>query len=58
MSGLSTKCASRQNQWATFGSVCTTDGTVSIVLADDGGDVYPAEVGADAIRAVRTNLGC
>jgi hypothetical protein len=46
------------NQWATFGAVCTTDGTATVVLADDGGDVYPAIVGADAIRAVRTSLVC
>ena len=46
------------NAWATFGAVCTTDGTASVVLADDGGDVYPAIVGADAIRAVRTGLVC
>jgi len=46
------------NQWAPFGKVCTTDGTATIVLADDGGDVYPAEVGADAIRAVRTGIVC
>ena len=46
------------NQWATFGTVCTTDGTATITLADDGGDVYPAIVGADAIRAVRTGIVC
>jgi hypothetical protein len=46
------------NQWAGFGAVCTTDGTATVVLADDGGDTYPAVVGADAIRAVRTNLVC
>lgn len=46
------------NQWATFGAVCTTDGTATITLADDGGDAYPAEVGADAIRAVRTGIAC
>lgn len=46
------------NVWVAFGSVCTSDGTATIVLADDGGDVYPAEIGADAIRAVRTTLVC
>ena len=46
------------NQWATFGTVCTTDGNATIVLADDGGDKYPIQVGADAIRAVRTGLIC
>jgi len=46
------------NQWATFGSVCTTDGTATIQLADDGGDVSPVKVGADAIRAVRTSFLC
>jgi GDSL-like Lipase/Acylhydrolase family len=42
------------NQWATFGTVCSSDGTATITLADDGGDNYPAIVGADAIRAVAT----
>jgi lysophospholipase L1-like esterase len=46
------------NQWATFGTVCTADGTATITLADDGGDVYPAIVGADAIRAVPTGISC
>ena len=46
------------NQWAVFGAVCTTDGTATIVLADDGGDVYPAIVGANAIRAVRLSFIC
>jgi hypothetical protein len=46
------------NQWAPFGTVCTSDGTATITLADDGGDVYPAIVGADAIRAVPTGLVC
>ena len=46
------------NQWVTFGAVCTSDGTAQVVLADDGGDVYPAIVGADAIRAVRTSYVC
>jgi lysophospholipase L1-like esterase len=46
------------NQWAPIGSVCTTDGTATVTLADDGGDVYPVIVGADAIRAVRTGIAC
>jgi hypothetical protein len=46
------------NARATFGAVCTTDGTATVTLADDGGDIYPAVVGADAIRAVRTSLAC
>ena len=46
------------NQWASFGAVCTSDGTATIVLADDGGDAYPAQVGADAIRAVRQSIVC
>jgi len=46
------------NQWATLGTVCTSNGTATITLADDGGDVYPAEVGADAIRAVSTGVAC
>lgn len=46
------------NQWATVGTVCTTDGTATITLADDGGDAYPAIVGADAIRAVPTGIVC
>jgi hypothetical protein len=46
------------NAWATFGAVCTTDGTATITLADDGGDTYPAIVGADAIRAVHTGIAC
>jgi hypothetical protein len=45
------------NQWAEFGIVCTTDGTAQVILADDGGDVS-AIVGADAIRAVRTQFLC
>jgi lysophospholipase L1-like esterase len=42
------------NQWVTFATVDTWNGTATVVLADDGGDAYPVEVGADAIRAVRT----
>lgn len=46
------------NQWATFGAVCTSDGTAGVIIADDGGDAYPAQIGADAVRAVVTNLLC
>jgi hypothetical protein len=46
------------NAWATFGTICTTDGTATIACADDGGDAYPAQVGADAIRAVHTGIAC
>jgi lysophospholipase L1-like esterase len=47
------------NQWVVFAtSVCSDDGTASIVLADDGGDVYPAQVGADAITAVAVSGPC
>jgi hypothetical protein len=46
------------NAWATFGTACTTNGIMTIVLADDGGDVYPVIVGADAIRAVPTGIVC
>ena len=46
------------NAWANFGAVCTTDGNATIVLADDGGDQYPLQVGADAIRATVTGIVC
>lgn len=46
------------NVWVTFGSACTTDGAAEITLADDGGDSYPKQVGADAIRAVPTSYLC
>lgn len=46
------------NQWASFGYVCTTDGTATIVLSDDGGNPSGSLVGADAIRAVRTGIVC
>jgi lysophospholipase L1-like esterase len=46
------------NQWATFGDVCTSYSSVQVTLADDGGDPYPEQVGADAIRAVLTGLAC
>jgi hypothetical protein len=38
-------------------AVCTSDGTASILLADDGrGGTYPYQVGAVAIRTVRLNI--
>jgi hypothetical protein len=46
------------NQWAYIATVCSGDGTESIVLADDGGNPTTAIIGADAIRAVRTSLTC
>ena len=46
------------NQWATVGAVCSTDGTATAVLSDDGGDVYPIQVGADAVRLVRLSVLC
>jgi hypothetical protein len=46
------------NAWVSFGTVCTGDGNATIFLADDGGDRYPIQVGADAIRAVRTGILC
>jgi hypothetical protein len=46
------------NQWAAIGYFCTSDGTVDVTLADDGGDTYPAVVGADAIRAVHVTGPC
>lgn len=46
------------NQWANFGYVCTTDGTATIVLSDDGGNPSGSIIGADAIRAVRTGIIC
>jgi hypothetical protein len=41
-----------------FGGVCTSDGTATIVLADDGGNPSGSIIGADAIRAVRTGIAC
>lgn len=46
------------NAWANVGHVCTTDGTATITLSDDGGDNYPLQVGADAVRAVPTGFAC
>ncbi|ETK36859.1 hypothetical protein MPTA5024_06610 [Microbispora sp. ATCC PTA-5024] len=46
------------NAWAPVGGVCTSDGTATITLWDDGGDSYPLQVGADAVRAVRTGTLC
>jgi hypothetical protein len=42
------------NAWANIGMVCSNNGTATVVLADN----YPLEVGADAIRAVRTGYAC
>jgi hypothetical protein len=46
------------NAWADIGYVCTSNGTAQITLSDDGGDNYPVQVGADAIRAVPTGYAC
>jgi LGFP repeat/Deoxyribonuclease NucA/NucB len=46
------------NAWANIGYVCTSDGTAQITLVDNGGDRYPLQVGADAIRAVPTGYAC
>jgi hypothetical protein len=46
------------NQWASFATICSGDGTTTIVLADDGGNPTTAIIGADAIRAVRTSNTC
>lgn len=50
--------ANATDAWVTFGTVCTTDGNATITLADDGGDNYPLQIGADAIHAVRTGIVC
>jgi|GEM_PF-3070698 len=46
------------DQWAVVGYVCTTDGTTTVTVADDGGDRYPKQIAADAIRGVRTTYVC
>jgi hypothetical protein len=46
------------NLWAAFGTVCTTGGTVTITLANDGGDARLTEGGTGAIPVVRTGLAC
>ncbi|GAA4262905.1 golvesin C-terminal-like domain-containing protein [Dactylosporangium darangshiense] len=46
------------NAWATVGGVCTSDGTATVTLWDDGGAAYPLQVGADAVRLVRTGTLC
>jgi hypothetical protein len=38
-------------------SASVSSGSAS-ALADDGGDAYPAQVGADAIRAVHSGIAC
>jgi hypothetical protein len=46
------------DQWTAVGYLCTNDGTATITLADDGGDVYPKQIAADAIRGVSTRIIC
>src|ERR1700694_54402 len=46
------------DQWAVVGYVCTTDGPTTVTVADDGGDRYPKQIAADAIRGVRTTYVC
>ncbi len=48
------------NQWDTndLGLVCSNDGNATVTLSDDGGDAYPAEVGADAIQLALTGVKC
>jgi uncharacterized protein with LGFP repeats len=46
------------NAWANVGYLCTSDGTATVTLWDDGGDAYPLQVGADAIRVVRSGIAC
>lgn len=48
------------NQWDTsdLGLLCTSDGNAQVTLADNGGDNYPLEIGADAIKLVATSLKC
>ncbi|HTJ36097.1 MAG TPA: hypothetical protein VL738_22995 [Dactylosporangium sp.] len=46
------------NAWATVGGVCTSDGTATVTLWDDGGAAYPLQVGADAVRLVRAGTLC
>lgn len=46
------------NAWAVVGATCSTDGTATVTLSDDGGDAYPIQVGADAVRLVRLSLAC
>lgn len=43
------------DQWTVVGYLCTTDGTATITVADDGGDVYPKQIAADAIKGVVTS---
>ena len=46
------------DQWAVVGYVCTTDGTATVTVADDGGDRYPRQIAADAIRGIKNSLVC
>jgi Domain of unknown function (DUF6973) len=46
------------NAWVTIGYVCTTDGTATAALWDDGGAGGGLIVGSDVVRTVRTNYLC
>jgi hypothetical protein len=46
------------NAWANVGIMCTSDGTATVVLSDDGGDQFPVVVGADAIRVIAATGKC
>lgn len=46
------------DQWTVVGYLCTTDGTATITVADNGGDRYPRQIAADAIKGVSTRLVC
>ena len=46
------------DQWAVVGYLCTTDGAATVTVADDGGDTYPRQIAADAVRGVRTTMRC
>ena len=46
------------DQWTVVGYVCTTDGTATVMVADDGGDYYPRQIAADAVRGVTTGSRC
>jgi hypothetical protein len=46
------------DQWTVVGYLCTTDGTATITVADNGGDRYPRQIAADAIKGVNTRFVC
>ena len=46
------------DQWTVVGYVCTTAGTATVTVADDGGDYYPRQIAADAVRGVTTGSRC